>query len=79
MSKETGPGKPEIVARESVGPRGFWCSRKITLSNYNPQRKFETEEYGVVHDSFHQARELVQNVVEERIQELRGVKEVETS
>jgi len=66
----------EKTARESQGPRGFWYSRKISLNNYDPRRKFETEEFGVVHDSFDEARKVVQTAVQDRIDELRGVKEV---
>ena len=69
---------PEVEAREDLGPRGFTYSRKITLSNYDPRKKYETEDYGVTHDSFKQAREVVQLAVEERIGELRQIKEIKT-
>jgi len=68
----------EKKARESKGPRDFTYSRKITLSNYNPKKKFETEDYGVTHDSFEEARELVEGVCKDRILELRGVEELPT-
>lgn len=60
------------------GPRDFKYTRKISLSNYDPRRKFETEDFGVTHDSFEEAREIVQGAVEQRIDELRGVKEMKT-
>ena len=68
----------ETKAREELGPRGFTYTRKLTLSNYDPRRKFETEDFGVTHDSFDQARSLVQAAVEQRIDELRGVKVFKT-
>lgn len=68
----------ETKARTAEGPRGFKYTRKLTLSNYDPRRKFETEDFGVTHDSFEQAREVVQEAVEQRIDELRGVKAFKT-
>lgn len=65
----------EKEAREKLGPRKFWYNRKLTLSNYDPRRKFETEDFGVEHDSFDEARAIVQGAVEQRIDELRGIKE----
>ena len=64
---------PEVEAREDNGPRNFVYSRKLTLSNYDPRRKFETEDFEVTHDSFGQAREVVEDAVKSRIAELRGV------
>jgi len=61
------------VTENPQGPRDFKYSRKLTLSNYDPRRKFETEDFGVTHDSFEQARELVETAVKNRIGELRGV------
>jgi len=63
----------EIEQRISEGPRGFFYGRKLTLSNYDPRRKFETEDFGVTHDSFAQARVIVEDAVKSRIAELRGV------
>lgn len=65
----------ENKARESKGPRDFYYSRKLTLSNYDPRRKFETEDFGVTHDSFQEARATVEAAVTERMNELRGIKE----
>ncbi len=65
-------------AKDKLGPRGFVYTRKLTLSNYDPRRKFETEDFGVTHDSFEEARTLVQAAVEQRIDELRGVKAFKT-
>lgn len=64
----------EVEAQVKLGPRDFRYVRKISLSNYNPTKKFETEDYGVTHDSFKQARELVEEVITDRITELRGVR-----
>jgi len=58
--------------------RDFYVGRKIFLSNYNPARKYESEEYGVSADSFEEANEAIRERVKERIQELRGIKEVQT-
>lgn len=66
------------TAEVKLGPRGFLYTRKISLNNYDPRRKFETEDFGVTHDSFEEARATVQEAVEKRIGELRGVKEIET-
>jgi hypothetical protein len=71
------PGN-EVCAREPKGPRDFFYSRKISLKNYDPRRQYETEDFGVTHDSFGEARACVQAAVENRIAELRGVKEHET-
>ena len=68
----------ETTARDPQGPRDFRYTRKITLSNYDPRRKFETEDFGVEHDSFDQARELVEDAVKSRIAELRGVEKLPT-
>jgi len=68
----------ETTARERLGPRDFTYTRKLTLSNYDPRRKFETEDFSVTHDSFEEARALVQAAVEQRIDELRGVKAFKT-
>jgi len=68
----------EKEARTKEGPRGFYYNRKLTLSNYDPRRKFETEDFGVTHDSFEEARAVVQAAVEQRIDELRGVKAFKT-
>lgn len=68
----------ETKARTPEGPRDFTYNRKLTLSNYDPRRKFETEDFGVTHDSFEEARVLVQAAVENRIDELRGVKAFKT-
>lgn len=57
-------------------PRNYTYSRKITLSNYDPAKKYETEDFGVEADSFEEARTVVQEAVQARIQELRGIKEV---
>jgi len=84
--KDSNAGKdvpdPEYVveqeAREDIGPRGFVYTRKITLSNYDPKRKFETEDFSVTHDSFVKAREVVEIAVKARIAELRGVKSFAT-
>lgn len=70
------PKTLETEARDKKGPRDFSFNRKITLSNYDPNKKYETEDYGVVHDSFAEARAVVEPAVQARIQELRGVKEV---
>ena len=56
------------------GPRRFTYVRKISLGNYNKTKQYETEDYGVTHDSFAKAREIVEEVVKDRITELRGVK-----
>ena len=64
----------EDKARKPEGPREFFYSRKISLKNYDPRRQFETEDFAVTHDSFDEARSLVQAAVEARIDELRGVK-----
>lgn len=60
------------------GARSFTYTRKISLSNYDSRRKFETEDFGCMHDSFEEARATVQAAVEQRIDELRGVKEMST-
>ena len=65
-------------AEVKVGPRNFVYTRKISLNNYDSRRKFETEDFGVTHDSFEEARATVQAAVEKRIGELRGVKEIDT-
>lgn len=65
----------EIKAREAKGPRNFYYARKLSLKNYDPRRQFETEDFGVEHDSFEEARSVVQAAVEQRIDELRGIKE----
>ena len=75
INSETKAGAEEMAK----GARNFWYSRKITLSNYDPRRKFETEEFGVIHDSFKEAREMVQEAVQKRIDELRGVTEIKTA
>lgn len=64
----------KTAAFEKRGPRDFWYGRKISLGNYDPRRKFETEDFGCIHDSFEEARDTVQKAVEDRITELRGVK-----
>jgi len=64
----------ETKARESLGPRKFYYARKISLKNYDPRRQFETEDFACEHDSFEEARAVVQAAVEQRIDELRGVK-----
>ena len=66
----------EKEAKDKLGPRDFKYSRKLTLSNYDPRRKFETEDFGVTHDSFDEARELVEDAVKSRIAELRGVEQL---
>ena len=66
-----------LVRTKLTGARDFVFSRKITLSNYDPQKKYETEDYGVTHDSFQEARAEVEPAVRGRIEELRGVKEVQ--
>ncbi len=77
MPKQSGPTEPiETEAREKRGPRNFYYGRKITLSNYDPSKKYETEDFAVEHDSFSEARVVVQEAVQARIQELRGIKEV---
>lgn len=63
---------------DNKGPRDFVYMRKLTLSNYDPKRRFETEDFGVTADSFKEAREIVQAAVEERIGELRKVKDIKT-
>ena len=68
----------EAKAKDKKGPRDFVYVRKISLSNYDPRRKFETEDFACTHDSFEEARAVVQVAVEHRIDELRGVKEIET-
>jgi hypothetical protein len=68
----------ETEARVKLGPRDFHYQRKITLSNYNPQKKFETEDFGVTHDSFEEARAVVEPAVNKRIKELHGIEEVQT-
>ena len=68
----------EIESSVKKGPRDFVYARKIALSNYDPRRKFETEDFGVTHDSFSKARAVVEDAVVKRIQELRGIKEVQT-
>ena len=68
----------ESKAKDPKGPRRFTYVRKISLSNYHSKRRFETEDYGVTHDSFKEAREVVEEVVKSRISELRGVKVHET-
>jgi len=68
----------EKTARDPQGPRGFKYTRKITLSNYDPRRKFETEDFGITHDSFTEAREVVEDAVKSRIAELRGVEKLPT-
>jgi len=67
----------ELITVKLIGARDFVFSRKITLSNYDPQKKYETEDYGVTHDSFQEARATVEPAVKARIEELRGVKEVQ--
>jgi len=69
---------PEKESRIKLGPRSFYSARKISLNNYDPNKKFETEDYGVVHDSFEEGDVLVRAKVDSRIQELRGIKEVKT-
>ena len=64
-------------AEEKKGPRDFKYVRKISLGNYGSKR-FETEDYGCTHDSFKEARAVVQEAVEKRITELRGVKAFKT-
>lgn len=68
----------ETTARDKKGPRDFFYGRKLTLSNYDPRRKFETEDFGVTHDSFDEARALVEDAVKSRIAELRGVEPLPT-
>jgi len=68
----------ETKARDPKGPRDFTYSRKLTLSNYDPRRKFETEDFGVTHDSHGEAREVVEDAVKARIAELRGVEPLPT-
>lgn len=76
-SSSADPAVPvETTVRGKRGPRDFYYSRKITLSNYDPSKKYETEDFGVEHDSFEEARVVVQEAVQARIQELRGIKEV---
>ena len=67
----------QLIMTKMTGARDFVFSRKITLSNYDPQKKYETEDYGVTHDSFQEARAEVEPAVRGRIEELRGVKEVQ--
>ena len=69
---------PEKEAREDQGPRNFVYTRKISLNNYDPKRKFETEDFSVTHDSFEEARALVEEAVKARIVELRGIKSFKT-
>lgn len=66
----------QLITVKLTGARDFVFSRKIALSNYDPQKKYETEDYGVTHDSFQEARATVEPAVRSRIDELRGVKEV---
>ena len=68
----------ETKAREKLGPRSFTYTRKITLSNYDARRRFETEDFSCTHDSFEEARAVVQEAVEKRIAELSGIKELAT-
>ena len=65
-------------AEVKLGPRNFTYTRKISLGNYNPKKQYETEDFSVTHDSFEEAREIVEAVVIARIAELRGVKSFET-
>ena len=65
-------------AGDPKGPRNFKYTRKITLSNYDPKRRFETEDFGVEHDSFNEARKVVEDAVKNRIAELRGVERLPT-
>jgi len=67
----------QLLVIKLTGARDFVFNRKITLSNYDPQKKYETEDYGVTHDSFEEARATVEPAVKSRIEELRGVKEVQ--
>jgi len=62
-------------AEDKLGPRNFIYSRKITLSNYDPRKKYETEDFSVTHDSFKEARIIVEAAVMNRIAELRQIKE----
>lgn len=64
----------EATAEERRGPRNFRYTRKITLSNYDPRRKFETEDFSAEHDSFSEARKIVEDAVNRRISELSGAK-----
>lgn len=65
-------------AEEELGPRNFMYARKISLGNYDLRRKFETEDFSCIHDSFEEARAIVQEAVEARIAELRGTKSFKT-
>ena len=66
------------AAEVKLGPRDFLYARKISLSNYNPKKKYETEDFSVTHDSFEEARAIVEPVVLARIAELRSIKSFET-
>jgi hypothetical protein len=71
-------GLSSLITTKLTGARDFKFTRKITLSNYDPNKKYETEDYGVTHDSFKEARAEVEPAVRERIEELHGFKEVKT-
>jgi hypothetical protein len=60
------------------GARNFRYSRKIYLANYQPKKKYESEEFACEHDSFEEARAVVEEAVKNRIAELTGMKEVPT-
>jgi hypothetical protein len=78
MTKELTYEPLETEAREKKGPRDFFYARKISLKNYDPRRQYETEDFGLVHDSFEEARELVELSVKKRIAELRGIEPLPT-
>ena len=78
-SDDKGEGLKYVPEAEvKLGPRNFTYTRKISLGNYNPKKQYETEDFSVVHDSFEEARKIVEAVVVARIAELRGVKSFET-
>lgn len=55
-----------------------WIVRKISLSNYDPRKKFETEDYGYIGASFAECRSEIERVVGDRIKELKGFREIPT-
>ena len=73
------PGPDEVEAQVKLGPREFRYVRKISLSNYAPKRRYETEDFGVTHDSFAEARAVVETAVKARIKEISEVKNPEST
>ena len=52
----------------------YYHSRKINLSLYDPERKYEMEEYGCESTtSMDEARTVVNDAIDNRIAELQGV------